>query len=704
MKHIGHVAQWLMFAAWLLLASSDDAHTNPLLKVIGLLTDLKNDLVRDASAEAKSYKAYYQWCDDTARNFGFELKSSVAKREKLDAKIEELSANIEAADTKIDDLASSLFSANADLKNATAIRRQEKEEFEESEGELVDAVDTLGRAMNILEREMSKNPALLAQVNNDKMTGLLHAISMVIDAASLSTTDKQKLMALVQSRNDADDSDGDLGAPTAAAYKSHSTNLVDMLEDMKDKAEEELSSLRKSEAEARSNFAMLKQSMSFQMSTDSQSLDEEKSNKAASQQAKATAEGELEVTSREFKSTTSELEMTKSSCIQAAADHEASMKARDEELKVVAEATKTLESTTNGAADQTYSLLELSSTVAANLRLKSRTDLARSEVVILVRRLAREHHSAALAQLASRMAAAVRMGSLTNEDPLAKVKGLIEDLISRLKQEAQSEASEKEYCDEQLSKTKKKKTELEDQVKGLTSVMDQSAAESASLKEDVKELQAELAAISKEQSDLDQIRRDSNTEYLKAKADLQVGLDGVRRALIILREYYGQENSMLQMRQPELVTHSKSSAAEGIIGILEVIESDFALNLAKVETEEADALEAYEKITQENKESKAIKEQDVKYKTHEFKQRDKHLMELSSDHETVDAELDAVLEYYSKVKERCIAKPDTYEDRSKRREAEINGLKEALSTLENETAFLQRKRRVSNIRDPMVLG
>ena len=49
-------------------------------------------------------------------------------------------------------------------------------------------------------------------------------------------------------------------------------------------------------------------------------------------------------------------------------------------------------------------------------------------------------------------------------------------------------------------------------------------------------------------------------------------------------------------------------------------------------------------------------------------------------------------EYYAKVKERCVAKPETYEERAARRKAEIAGLKEALSVLENETAFVQHRK------------
>merc|ERR1719486_364831 len=124
--------------------------------------------------------------------------------------------------------------------------------------------------------------------------------------------------------------------------------------------------------------------------------------------------------------------------------------------------------------------------------------------------------------------------------------------------------------------------------------------------------------------------------------------------------------------------------------MLEVIESDFSKNLAQIEEEEATAQEEYDKQTQENKVTKTVKEQDVKYKTQEFTGLDKEIAELSGDREGAQTELDAVLEYYEKIKDQCIAKPEPYEERKRRREAEIAGLKEALSILEGQ-AFLQQK-------------
>jgi len=389
--------------------------------------------------------------------------------------------------------------------------------------------------------------------------------------------------------------------------------------------------------------------------------------------------------------------------MQTAADHSATVAARTQELKVIAEAKQILTSTTGGAVGQSYSLLQVR--LSQGEQLRTRADLAGAEVVTLVKGLAQKHHSAALAQLASRIAAVIRYGAAAHQDPFAKVKGLISELISRLEAEAASETSEKEYCDEQIAKTEEKKGELEHDIAKLMAKIDQATAKSASLKEEVQELQSELASLAKTQAEMDTLRSQSNKDYLTAKADLEQGLAGVRQAIGLLREYYvsGQSASMLQgaaqlstmMRQPEMPElHSKATGSgTSIIGILEVVESDFAKNLVAEETEEADAAAEYEKMTQENKVTKTLKEQDVKYKTQEFNSLDKSATELSADKETADTELSAVLEYYTKIKERCIAKPETYESRKQRREAEIKGLKDALSILEDETAFVQRGKR-----------
>merc|ERR1740127_415607 len=139
---------------------------------------------------------------------------------------------------------------------------------------------------------------------------------------------------------------------------------------------------------------------------------------------------------------------------------------------------------------------------------------------------------------------------------------------------------------------------------------------------------------------MDKVRADEHAVYLKESGDLKKGLAGIRKALDLLRDYYGsasaaalvQEDSSEDDSQPTPpACHSKKGGAGGsIISILEVAEDDMAKELSKVESQEADEQAAYEDTTQENKVTKVAKEQDVKYKGKEAAGLDKMITEISS--------------------------------------------------------------------------
>merc|ERR1719172_561252 len=339
---------------------------------------------------------------------------------------------------------------------------------------------------------------------------------------------------------------------------------------------------------------------------------------------------------------------------------------------------------TGGAGSQTYSLVQEDGASFFQVGLKTASQVrsdASFEAVRRVEALAHRLHSTVLAQLAQRMDAAAQLAGKSGEDPFAKIKGLISDMIERLLKEAEEDAAKKGYCDKEMGETKAKKTELTEELNALVTKIDKMTADSAKLKEEVAVLSKELAELAKLQQEMDKIRGEEKAAYDKNKAEMEQGLEGVKLALKVLREYYAQEGG----------GHEKASGAGGgIISMLEVIESDFSKGLAELIAVEEEAAAEYEKITKENEITKTTKEHDVKYKTKESKSLDKAAAELTADREGVQTELDAVLDYWAKIQEQCVAKPEPYEERKKRREAEIAGLKEALAILEGEAALIQK--------------
>jgi len=255
-------------------------------------------------------------------------------------------------------------------------------------------------------------------------------------------------------------------------------------------------------------------------------------------------------------------------------------------------------------------------------------------------------------------------------------------MVERLEKEAEADSTKKAFCDQELAETAEKKADKTSEIEKLTTSVDKMSARSAQLKEEVAALQNALAQLASSQAQMDKIRYEEKDAFTKNKADMEQGLSGVKLALRILSEYYAKADK---------AHASADGAGGGIIGLLEVVESDFTKGVAEMTATEENAASTHDAQTKENEIETATKEQDVKYKVKESTQLDQSTAETSSDRSGVQAELDAVLEYLRKIEEQCIAKAESYGERKARFEVELAGLKEALQILESETAFVQRK-------------
>merc|ERR1719163_1644558 len=300
----------------------------------------------------------------------------------------------------------------------------------------------------------------------------------------------------------------------------------------------------------------------------------------------------------------------------------------------------------------------------------------------MVKDLARKQHVPELAQLASRLGSAVRLNH--GADVFAKIKGMIGDMIEKLEQEAAEAAELKEWCDKEIAESTAKKEDVTATFEKLSTKIDSASARSEKLKEEVATLQKELADLAKLTAEMDKIRGEEKAAFEKNHPEMEQGLKGVKLALKILNDYYAKAGK---------AHGSSDGAGSGIIGMLEVIESDFTKGITQMVAAEEMAADTYEKETKENALEKTTKEQDVKYKTKEFTGLDKKIAQLTTDKDGVQEELDALNDYLKGLEKKCTYKVESYAERKARRQAEIDGLKEALDVLENETAFIQKSTR-----------
>lgn len=649
-------------------------------KVFEMLASLQAKVQKEGEEAQKVYDEFSEWCKDRSQNIENEVKAGKAQVEELSAVIEKESAKMVSFENRIEELSGTIASNEADLRAATEIRKSESADFGESGQETLEIIRTLQRAVAVLKREQAKGDASLVQVKS--VQEISQAMDALVKGSLLSSADATRLTALVQTSQSSESDDANsIASPTG--YVSHSQGLVSTLEDLLDKAQEQLEGARRTETTRAHSYAMLKESLEDEMSAGNADMSDTKKKHAESQEARKAAEGALSTTQADLKEDTATLAALHQDCTTGSEDFVAETKSREDELKALAEARKILGNALPAAA-QTYgpaldqaSFLQV---MRQNAGISSQEDLAKFEAVRFIRDLGRKQNSVALAQLASQLSSIFRYASTSGSHPYEKAKRLVSDMLAKLQKDAAADVSHKEFCDKEMSEATLKKDEKAHEINKLSTEVMSLSAKSAKLKEEVAALSKEVSELSSSQAEIIRIRSEETTLYTKNKAEMEAGISGVQQALSILRDYYAQESE----------GHSPTQGAgSGIIGLLEIVQADFTKGLAEMEVAESTAGKEFEKITGMNKDARSSKETSLKYKQKEAAALAKSATEVGSDKDTSQTELDAVLEYLAKLNKMCVGKAEPYAEKKARMDAEIAGLKEALAALEGGGMLLQ---------------
>merc|ERR1712241_1407316 len=450
------------------------------------------------------------------------------------------------------------------------------------------------------------------------------------------------------------------------------------MEKLLDKFIEERTVLEKEEMSSKQAYDMLMQDLKSQIDQANQDRTEKAETKAKKLQAKADAKGDLTETTETKEADKKYLDDLVATCEQKATDFESRQQLRTEELEAIAKAIEIISSgAVSGNADKYLPTLVQKSKSLAALRADSQSK-AQSQVALFLQSKAKELGSRVLTAVAGRVA----------DDPFRKVKKMIKDLITRLMEEANEEAEHKGWCDTELSTNEQTRKEKTEAVETLHAEIDQLEASVAKLTEEISDLTkavAELDAAMAKATTIRQEEKEKNEQTISDSAEAQTA---VAQALTVLKEFYakaGEATAFVQ--QPEIFDSpykGMQSENGGVIGMLEVIESDFARLEADTKAAEAAAQKEYDTLMTDSKVDKEAKATDIEHKTAKKTGGEQALTVKKSDLEGTQKELDAALAYFDKLKPSCVEAGVSYEDRVARREAEIQSLKEALRILNGE--------------------
>jgi len=369
-------------------------------------------------------------------------------------------------------------------------------------------------------------------------------------------------------------------------------------------------------------------------------------------------------------------------CGQKAGDFESRQQLRADEIVAIEKAIEIISSgaVAGNAAKHLPAMLQKKGSALPQLRSGSSTGNQG--------RVAKFLHAQA-AKLNSRVLAAV--ATHAEDDPFQKVKKMIKDLIVRLMEEANEEAEHKGWCDTELSTNEQTRKEKTSAVETLHAEIDQLQASIAKLTEDISELTKAVAELSAAMSKATKLRSEEKATNTETIGDSQEAQTAVAQALTVLKEFYAkaaEATALVQLKaDPEIFDSAyKGMGSEngGVVGMLEVIESDFARLESETKAAEATAQKEYDEFMTDSKVDKAEKSTDIEHKTAKKQDESQALTSKNADLEGTQKELDAALAYFDKLKPSCVDSGVSYEDRVGRRKEEIESLQEALKILNGE--------------------
>jgi len=649
----------------------------PIQKVLTLMNDMLEKGIKEKKDEEVKFSAFDRWCTDTKRIKTKEIQAGAQKIEDLDAEILKAEATIKKTTDRIDELEEDVGRWQKDIKATAEVWQKEKEDYSNTQTDFQESITALGDAIMVMKKQAYDRP----------QPELVQTLLQLQARPSLPKDAKAALVAFLQqpSVEAMPDEMLSIRAPEAYSYEFQSGGVVDMLVKLKNQFDTQMRDCMKENLISKQAYEQMTQQLHDNIENAQNEIGMQEERRAEHKKLKAQQEAEKAQTEEEKSADTKYLDETTILCDQKTSDFNSRQALRAEEIKTLDLAIKTIASATVKGAGEKYlpQLLQLHGKALAQVQSNLRSPLQARIAAFLAER-ARISGSRLLGQVAQHV----------QEDPFVKVKKLIKDLISQLMEEGTSELEHKGWCDTELAANKVKTDARTRDVNMLTTKAEDLTAQIAQLTQDLADLAAEIKELEEAMALATKERIESKATNEKTIKEAKEAQTAVQQAIAVVKDYYAKsaQATVLVQQTPDSDAPEtfekpyKGMLPEGgnVVDFLEVILTDF--NRLESETSAAEAAEsdAYDKFTFESTKDKAVKENSSKHKASKKSDSETELHTTEEELKANQEQLAAAVAYYEKLKPTCVDSGITYEERVKRREEEMQSLKEALKILSGE--------------------
>lgn len=686
-----------------LVGFSSGNPVTPVQKVITLLTDLKTQVETEGAAEAQSYDSFACFCRDTTASKSGDITTGRDNINSASGLIEEKTATKASKVNDLNKRQKDHEAWTADLDAETLRCQKAKEEYDAEAADLSKAISGLTNAINAME---STKPVAFLAVRKTVEQSLALA-----DALNLISEPKRKFIrSFLQNKAAVDPSD--------PSYKYHSQGIIDTLTRLLSEFNTRKTEVDTEWSKTDSTCTSTKSALNLKLTDNDQAMQGLQTTIQTLAGEIATARENLVTYEAILKDDQLYLKDLTERCETRAKDWDQRSQLRADELAALAGALTLLTDEVQGR-DQSVNAraLLLERKVKPEIKMASISSHgsspsflqdAISKVFLHGSRSAayqvRQDKALALLRAEGQRLQSSVLSSIAvhiASDPFGEVKTLIQKLIERLVAESTSEATKKGFCDEELGKATKDRDyrfadshKLELDIKALELKRDELTAEISLLTQELTTLRSTLDTATTDRA----TEKAANTRTVSTAKE---GLDAVRQAITILKVFYKRAGKATVFLQASPVDEDTSGAgfagayqgqqeaSKGIIGMLEVIESDFDRTVRTTETAEKVSQEEFVEFDRVSRASISGKETKKSLDEEDLTTTNNNIDLKVNDLTAAQGLLDDALRVFEALKPTCIDTAMSYQDRVAKREEEIQALTRALCILDTDQVEAQ---------------
>jgi len=705
------------------VAPSEVLQEAPVKKVVQMLTDLRSEVSEEGKAEAQTYDKFACFCKTATAEKTAAISDGENQKNVLQARMnEEISAR-DQADAYMANHMKAVTTLEGEIEEAYKVRNQERLLYEKSEVDLTSAIQGLEAAIMALKSaKTAVGFVQLTPIRKTLRTALLMAETLGLDEKVSSKKHRAVLVQLMRAE-----------PVPQSIYEFHADDVISTLENLKGEFTSKKTELMSAESSAKATFDTLLQDKQKALDNKQAEIKAHKDQFAKRTKAFYITNQDFTTTSAQLLDDQAYLSEVSAKCNEKAVLWDQRTQMRANELNALTQAIEVINSLPSQEESsflqhkpewlaKAESAIKSASTEAA---LEDKDDALnkvsflelfhhkhavqhrhhrhghqklagvgrRSKAVALLRAKAQKLHKVWLLHVAERVA----------EDPFAKVKTLIQELIERLLKEAEQEANHKGWCDREIALAEQSRDQSADDIKALNEQLEMSEPRRAKLSQRIKELDAELVTLNSDLVNQTTARQQEKQENEAAVASAKDGSKITQQAIDILTQFYGtaaNAKSFLQKKRimifrnystvdedaPEVgfdeVYTGTQGGKEGVIGMLEVVKSDFERTVSETDKAEAKAAKDFLEFTTTTSSSIATKKVAKQERETALSQADAEDKEARDSMKSKQTTMDQALTELNSLDKACRAGGTTAEEKKAKREEEMDALKQALCILE----------------------